>query len=96
MVDGLIIPEAFSPNEDGLNDRFEILGLEQYSENELQVYNVHGIEVFRMADYDNSWDGIAQGKLENGNKLPPGTYYYVLRLIPGDKLIKGFVYLRRE
>ncbi len=29
---GLVIPEAFSPNEDGLNDRFEILGLEQYSE----------------------------------------------------------------
>ena len=93
---GLVIPEAFSPNEDGMNDRFEILGLEQYSENELQVYNVHGIEVFRMADYDNSWDGIAQGKLNDGNKLPTGTYYYVLRLIPGDKLIKGFVYLRRE
>jgi hypothetical protein len=29
----------------------------------------HGIEVFRMADYDNSWDG---------NKLPAGTYYYVI------------------
>jgi gliding motility-associated-like protein len=93
---GLIIPEAFSPNEDGLNDRFEILGLEQYSENELQIYNVHGIEVFRMADYDNSWDGTSTGNMDDGNKLPTGTYYYIIYLNGKDSLRKGVGYLRRE
>jgi gliding motility-associated-like protein len=95
-ADGLIIPEAFSPNEDGLNDRFVILGLEKYSENNLHIYNAHGIEVFQMTAYDNSWDGTAKGHMDRGTKLPTGTYYYVLYLNGKDALRKGFLYLRRE
>jgi gliding motility-associated-like protein len=92
----LIIPEGFSPNEDGLNDRFEILGIEQYPDNELRIFNVHGNEVYRMANYDNSWDGTSASNLNRGGKLPTGTYYYVLNLGMGNTVIKGFVYLRRE
>ncbi len=93
---GLVIPEGFSPNEDGLNDRFEILGIEQYPDNELRVFNVHGNEVYRQANYDNSWDGTSASNLNKGSKLPTGTYYYALYLGMGDAVIKGFVYLRRE
>jgi gliding motility-associated-like protein len=93
---GLIIPEAFSPNEDGLNDRFEILGIEQYPENELAIFNVHGIEVFRMPAYDNSWDGTTAAIAGNQNKLPTGTYYYIIKLKPGGMLVRGFIYLRKE
>jgi gliding motility-associated-like protein len=95
---GLIIPEAFSPNEDGFNDRFEILGLEQYSENELKVYNVHGIEVFTMSNYDNSWDGMAKAGFGDNSKLPTGTYYYVLilNLNSEESFVKGFIYLKQE
>jgi gliding motility-associated-like protein len=96
LENGLVIPEAFSPNEDGLNDRFEILGIEQYPENDLYVYNVNGIEVFYMKDYDNSWDGTSTGNMDDGNKLPTGTYYYVIYLNGKDSLRKGFVYLRKE
>jgi gliding motility-associated-like protein len=92
----LIIPEGFSPNEDGLNDRFEILGLEQYPNNELRVFNVHGNEVYRMAGYDNSWDGTSASNLNKGGRLPTGTYYYALYLGVENAVIKGFVYLRRE
>ena len=91
-----VIPEGFSPNEDGLNDRFEILGIEQYPDIELRVFNVHGSEVYRKANYDNSWDGTSASNLNTGSKLPTGTYYYVLYLGTGDTVIKGFVYLRRE
>jgi len=93
---GLIIPEGFSPNEDGLNDRFEILGLEQYPDNELRVFNVNGNEVYRMAGYDNTWDGISASNLNKGGRLPTGTYYYALYLGVENAIIKGFVYLRRE
>lgn len=93
---GLIIPEGFSPNEDGLNDRFEILGLEQYPDNELHVFNVHGHEVYQMINYDNSWDGTSASNLSKGSRLPTGTYYYALYLGMEDTVLKGFVYLRRE
>ena len=92
----LVIPEGFSPNEDGLNDRFEILGLDQYPNNELRVFNVHGNEVYRMAGYDNSWDGTSHSNLNKGGHLPTGTYYYALDLGTGEAVLKGFVYLRRE
>jgi len=94
---GLVIPEAFSPNEDGFNDRFEILGLEQYPENELVVYNVQGLEVFRMKEYDNSWNGTSTKLLGqgDGNLLLVGTYYYVL-YPDANIMVKGTVYLRRE
>ena len=93
---GLIIPEAFSPNEDGLNDRFEILGLEQYSEVELKIFNAHGIEVYYHENYDNSWDGMARAGLGDNSKLPTGTYYYILNLNPGGGLVNGFIYLKQE
>jgi gliding motility-associated-like protein len=93
---GLVIPEGFSPNEDGLNDRFEILGLDSYPDNELRVFNVHGNQVYRMAGYDNSWDGTSDSNLNKGGRLPTGTYYYTLYLGTGNSIKKGFVYLRRE
>ena len=93
---GLIIPEGFSPNEDGLNDRFEILGIEQYPDNELRVFNVHGNEVYRKKNYDNSWDGTSASNLNKGSKLPTGTYYYAINLGMEEAVIKGFVYLRRD
>ena len=93
---GLIIPEGFSPNEDGLNDRFKILGIEQYPDIELRVFNVHGSEVYHKANYDNSWDGTSTSNLNPGSKLPTGTYYYAIYLGMEEAVIKGFVYLIRE
>jgi gliding motility-associated-like protein len=93
---GLIIPEGFSPNEDGLNDQFEILGIEQYPDLELRVFNVHGSEVYRKSNYDNSWDGKSNEGINNGASLPGGTYYYVIYLNVENVVLKGFVYLRRE
>ena len=92
---GLAIPEGFSPNGDGLNDRFEILGLEQFPENQLRIFNVQGLEIYRMDHYDNSWDGRSNKNLNKGTHLPSATYYYILD-IGQDELLKGTIYLRRE
>jgi gliding motility-associated-like protein len=91
---GLIIPEGISPNNDGFNDQFRILGLEAYPANRLEIFNVHGIRVYSQESYDHSWEGTSMhGKQKH---LPSGTYYYVLYLDQEGAILKGFIYLRRE
>jgi len=90
----VFIPEGFSPNKDGLNDCFEILGIEDYPDSELTVFSCSGQIVFSSKNYKNDWDGRSYSinKIEN-QQLPTGVYYYVLKLDPVAKIIKGFVYI---
>ncbi len=46
-----------------------------YPDNELIIFNRWGDVVYRAAPYQNDWDGTA-----NGQVLPEGTYYWVLKL----------------
>ena len=67
----LVFPNVFTPNGDGLNDVFEIKGLDQYPENELMILNRWGNQVFFKENYTNDW---------TGDNLTEGTYYYILRV----------------
>ncbi|WP_257669953.1 T9SS type B sorting domain-containing protein, partial [Parapedobacter tibetensis] len=67
----LVIPNLFTPNGDGLNDRFVIRNLLQYSSRELLVLNRWGNQVYKSTNYNNDWDG---------GSLSEGTYYYILRV----------------
>jgi gliding motility-associated-like protein len=90
----LIIPEGFSPNGDGVNDVLEILGIEDFPQNQLWIFNRWGHKVFEAAPYENNWDGRSQSFLTLGNGLlPKGTYFYVLDLGDGSKIFKGTIYL---
>jgi len=89
-VAGIKIPNVFSPNGDGLNDRFKIPGLESYSENEFTVINRWGSHVFEKKQYHDEWTG--QG-------LNEGTYFYVLKLkrLNGQwQVLKGYITLLRS
>lgn len=89
-VIALKIPNVFTPNGDGLNDRFEIRGLELYPENRLIIFNRWGNEVYSAKTYTNDWDGA---------NLSEGTYYYIfeLRLHSGHwQTFKGFVTVMRN
>lgn len=84
------IPNVFTPNGDGLNDVFEIKGLELFPENEMMVYNRWGTQVFRSQNYKNDW---------NGQQLMEGTYYYIFRVKMRDnkwKVFKGPVAILYE
>ena len=85
-----------TPNGDGLNDTFIIEGIESIPGNELILFNRWGVEVFNMRDYDNSFDGTSNGRvtINEGQELPVGTYYYVLK-IPGRQDIAGPFYIQR-
>lgn len=84
------IPEGFTPNNDGKNDKFVIGAIENYPNNKFTVYNRWGNVVFNKDGYKNEWDGASN----NGESLPEGTYFVTLE-IPGKDLVKGFVDLRR-
>jgi gliding motility-associated-like protein len=71
--DDLIFYSAFTPNADGNNDYFYIGNIEKYPDNILKVYNRYGQVIFTSAGYNNDWNGEYQG-----NKVPTGTYFYIL------------------
>ncbi|RZK51315.1 MAG: DUF11 domain-containing protein, partial [Pedobacter sp.] len=86
----LFIPNLFTPNGDGNNDRFEIRGLDQFPDNELVIVNRWGNEVFRTKNYQNNW---------TGEGLNEGTYYYLLKAKNNAdteyRVLKGWVTLIR-
>ena len=90
----LFIPNAFSPNGDGINDSWEIEGFEHFKSSEVTIYNRWGVVVYKASDYQNNWNGTTSSELQKSfTKLPNDTYFYVLIL--GDRQYKGYVYLRR-
>lgn len=94
---GAITPfTIMTPNGDGLNDFFVIEGIETSPDNELTLFNRWGVEVFRMKNYDNSFNGISSGRatINQSEELPEGTYYYVLKL-RGQNDIAGPFYIQR-
>jgi len=64
---------AFTPNGDGVNDRWLITNGNCLTKAKVQVYNRYGSKVFEDVNYKNTWDGSY-----NGSALPDGTYYYVI------------------
>ena len=92
FYDGLLPAGGLSPNGDGKNDVYRILGLEQYPDHTLTIVNRWGDEVYKAAPYGNDWDGQYQGKA-----LPEGTYFYILTLDPDDSkaVLSGAITLRR-
>ncbi|MEZ4738825.1 MAG: gliding motility-associated C-terminal domain-containing protein [Flavobacteriales bacterium] len=91
----LVIPNAFSPNSDGVNDIYTIRNIEYYPNNKFIVYNRWGNKVFEASPYTNTWDGTSQFGEVLGEGLPESTYYYVLEPGTGDDAFTGYIYLRR-
>jgi gliding motility-associated-like protein len=85
--------EAFTPNGDGINERWLITNGNCLTSARAQVFNRYGAKVFEANDYKNNWDGTYEGK-----PLPDGTYYYVIsyKLINGKtEYLKGNVTILR-
>lgn len=80
------IPNTFSPNGDGVHDKWEILYLESYPGCTVEIYNRYGQLVFQSKGYSRPWDGTFKGK-----DLPAGTYYYIIDPKNGRKQMAGFV-----
>jgi gliding motility-associated-like protein/uncharacterized repeat protein (TIGR01451 family) len=90
------IPEGFSPNGDMINDLFVIRGILNFPNNKIIIFNRWGNKVYGAEPYDNKWDGTTtEGLTLGGSELPVGTYFYLLDLGDGSKVLKGSIYLNR-
>jgi gliding motility-associated-like protein len=85
-----VVMNTFTPNGDGVNDRWDILYIESYPGAVIEVYNTAGQLVFRTIGYNIPWDGTL-----NGKPLPTGTYYYVINPKNGRAKMAGYVTIIR-
>lgn len=68
----ITVPNAFTPNDDGINDHFAVSLNGQVSFSSLQIYNRNGALIFGTVNATKFWDGTF-----NGRPVPTGTYYWV-------------------
>jgi gliding motility-associated-like protein len=73
-LDYLFIPNVFSPNGDGQNERFEIRGVNTECVESLSIFSRWGQLIFETNDINNFWDGRFKGEW-----VQEGAYVYVLR-----------------
>jgi gliding motility-associated-like protein len=84
------IPNAFTPNGDGINDTWNIPQLQYFPMCTVTIFSRWGQLVFSSIGYPKAWDGTDHGK-----PLPAGTYYYIVNLHNNTGLLSGFVALLR-
>jgi len=86
----ITIPNAFTPNNDGINDYWNIDALITYPQSLTTIYSRDGQQVFKSIGYAKPWDGTC-----NGKQVPNGTYYYVIDLKNGQPPFSGWVLVER-
>ena len=85
----ILIPNAFSPNGDGLNDTWEIFSAIGNIDIIVEIYNRWGEIIFYSKGYSEPWNGTYKG-----SPVPEGTYAYIVRM-DADKVYRGVVLVVR-
>lgn len=84
---------GITPNGDGSNDFFVINNIEQFPDNNVQIFNRWGHKLFEADHYDNI-NNVWRGTENNTERIAPsGTYFYIIDLKNGSKPIKGWLEL---
>jgi gliding motility-associated-like protein len=84
VLQGPVVPNAFSPNGDGVNDQWNIKYLDTYTNCTVEVYNRYGAKLFASTGYTVPWDGTY-----NGTQVPGGVYYYIINPKHGRSTLSG-------
>ena len=82
----ILVHNTFSPNGDGINDKFVIDNINDtncYPDNTIEIYNRWGVLVYSTKGYNNTtnaFDGVSNGRstVSQSSGLPTGTYFYIL------------------
>ena len=93
-IGNLLIPDGFSPNDDGINDTFDILFLgDLYPNFKVSIYNRYGNILYEGDKNSPQWDGTWKN---NDTILPIGVYFYIIEFNDGEtEAVQGRVYLSR-
>ncbi len=91
----LIDPTSgITPNDDGKNDVWIIRGIEEYPDNEVVIFNRWGDEIDSFAGYDNK-DVVWKGRNGSDDRVPDGTYYYIIK-IRNYGTLAGWIFVRNS
>lgn len=85
-----VIPNTFTPNDDGVNDVWNIKYLDTYTDAVIEIFTRYGVKVYETIGYTVPWNGKVTGA-----DLPMGTYYYVIDPKNGQKVLSGSVTILR-
>ncbi len=86
----VVIPPFFTPNNDGINDRWEIEGIEKYPNTIIKIYDRYGKLLIKYLASDPAWDGRYYGQ-----PVPTDDYWYVVESPLKGKVFKGHITLKR-
>ena len=103
VISKLIPYNGMSVDDDGKNEHFHIGGINRYPDNVVRIYNRWGVKVFETEGYNNVtrvFRGFSNGRVvvETSDKLPQGTYYYVIEYVDENRQKRsevGWLYLKR-
>ena len=84
------VPNAFTPNGDGINDFWNIKSLTDFPQCLVSVYSRNGSLVFQSRGYAKPWDGTY-----NGSPVPTGTYFYIINPYGGLEKLSGYIAVLR-
>ncbi|MES2431460.1 MAG: sugar-binding protein [Bacteroidota bacterium] len=90
LVERVFIPNIFSPNGDGIYDKWIIDKIDQYPTAHVKIFNRYGQLLSESVGAIKPWDGTYQGK-----PVPVGAYYYVIKLKDEEVPIGGSISLIR-
>lgn len=99
-----LIFNAINPDDFLGNDYFKIVGINEFPDNRVRIFNRWGVLVYETRGYDegtNVFRGISEGRvtINRGDELPVGTYFYILDYVNPEtkksKSIQGYLYLNR-
>ncbi len=88
--ESIVVPNAFTPNGDGINDLWNIKSLTDFPQCTVSVYARNGSLIFQSRGYGKPWDGTY-----NGSPVPTGTYYYIIIPQSGLQKLSGSVTVLR-
>ena len=92
-----VVPNVFTPDASGDNDNFRIRGLDGYMGSRLIIYNRYGTIVFQdETATDAEFELVWNGRYDNGNDAPEGTYQWVLIRADGMKEAGQLTLLRQD
>jgi gliding motility-associated-like protein len=84
------IPSFFTPNNDGYNDTWKVIGFENYPNAEITIFDRFGKLITRLSKEKTVWDGTY-----NGNQLPATDYWFVINIPEINQQTKGHFALKR-
>jgi gliding motility-associated-like protein len=88
VLKDVFVPNAFSPNGDGLNDFWEPAGLASYAQYDVKIFNRYGQMVYNGNSGTPLWDGRYKGKGQ-----PAGVYTYLISIKDIGATLKGWLML---